>query len=229
VTERVGPPIKVEQHDVGRADREVARQAKEKHTLLDMASEYEFFTTALVNIAGNFDRDPVIEFNKYHPTSVPGELPFAIDCKQPFFKGLGTGLLVGHPVNWDRRIYGIVRERWDLCRDTIGGIALMGKAGFYARVCFYELRMLDPTSMAQNKFLSELPIITVTVFAVSSNRNFSHILPAVDVHSLPSLQVDDPLPDIMIEGKQVTGPPPKPEHLLPRKTELPRSRDEDHD
>jgi len=215
--DRLGPPLREpERHDAGRPDDGNVEAKKQAHTLSDMSEDVEFFTTALISTAGNFDRDPVVEFNRRHETSVAAELPFALDYAKPFFSGLGIGLLAGSPVNWDRRLYGIVRDRWELCRDTIGGIAIMDKdSGFYARVAFYEIEIPDLPAIKKMSVVDHVPTVPCTVFAVSSNKAFSYLVPAA-FPNLPSLCVEPPKPDVKIEGAGVLGPPPNPESLVPR-------------
>ncbi len=214
---RHGPPIKEpERHDAGKPGDGRVEQQKQSHTLTDMTADIEFFTTALICTAGNFDRDPVVEFNRMNPTDVQAELPFAIDYNEAFFSGLGVGLLAGHPVNWDRRIYGIVRDRWELCRDMIGGIAIMGRENaFYAKLAFYEMQMPDLPAIKKMAVIDHVPYVPITVFAVSSNKAFSYLQPA-EFPNLPSLVTEPPKDDVKIEGSRVLGPPPSPESLVQR-------------
>lgn len=215
---RRGPPIKgAEQHDAGKPDDGRAKETKQSHTLRDMAVDFEFFTTAVICTAGRFDRDPVVEFNRVYQDSSAAELPFAIDYVDPFFRGLGIGLCAGSPVNWDHRIYGIIRERWELCRDMIAGIAIMdSKSGFYARVNFYEIQLVDLPAMKKQAVVNIVPTISLTVFGVSSTSAFSYLAPA-DYPDLPHLVNEPPKSDLQVEGTSVVGPPPSPERLLSSK------------
>lgn len=213
--QRHGPPIKgAEQHDAGKPDDGRAEETKQSHTLSDMAIDFEFFTTAVICTAGRFDRDPVVEFNRIYQDSRKAELPFAIDYADPFFSGLGIGLCAGSPVNWDHRIYGIARERWELCRDMIAGIAIMdSKTGFYARVNFYEMKLVDLPALKKMAVVNHVPTIPLTVFGVSSTNAFSYLAPAA-YPDLPRLVNEPPKPDLQMEGVAVVGPPPSPESLL---------------
>ncbi len=207
-------PIDVEEHKL-QVDHEQARVAKNYRTLTEMSEEFEFFTTALYNLAG-FDRDPVIEFLKYYPLPDPRDQPAAIDYPRPFFQGLGVGLLLGKVVNWDHRIYAIRREHWQALRDTIAGIGWADQQKrIFARGLFHELTMVDPTKFyAAGGVLSELPLITITVFAVTSNKAFTHIQPATDPpRTRPWFHVDSPRQDTLIEAERTLGPPLSPETL----------------
>jgi hypothetical protein len=207
-------PIDVEEH-VAHGDHEQAQVARNYRTLTQMAEEFEFFTTALYNLAG-FDRDPIIEFLKFKQISDPREQPTAIDYPRPFFQGLGVGVLLGKVVNWDHRIYAIRREYWTDLRDTIAGIGWADqKRRIFARGLFHELTMVDPTQFyAAGGVLSELPLITITVFAVSSNKAFTHIQPALNPpRDLPRFHVDRPKQDMLIEAERTLGPPLSPETL----------------
>jgi hypothetical protein len=216
---RHGPPIRgVEQHDAGKPDDGRVAKAEQSHTLTDMLKDFEFFTTALICGMGRFDRDPVSEFNRVYPISDEAELPFAIDYAEPFFQGLGIGLCAGTPVNWDHRIYGIVRSRWELCRDTIAGIAIMDrKTSFYARVNFYEIQMTDLPAVKKHAVIDQIPTIPLTVFGVSSTQAFSYLAPA-DYPARPQLVNAPAKPDLQMEGASVIGPPPSPERLLPKES-----------
>jgi len=215
---RKGLPVKgVEQHDAGRPGDGDGTQVRKVYTLAEMAQEFEFFTTAVICTAGRFDRDPLEEFNRLHPSDNPAELPFVLDYVDPFFAGLGIGLCAGRPVNWDHRLCGIVRERWDLLRNTVAGMAVMERAtNFYGRVNFYEMQMLDVPAIKRMAVIEQIPTVPLTVFGVSSTRAFSYIRPMV-YPGLPTLVHEDPKADMVLEGASVIGPPPSPEQLLPKK------------
>jgi|GEM_PF-6262547 len=214
--DRVGKPLQgVEQHDAGKpGDGNVEAQAA-KHTLTDMSMDYEFFSTGPIHSSTMFDRDPVVEFNRQRPADNPGELPLAIDYSEPFFEGLGTQLVAGVPVKLDQRIYAIVRERWELCRDTIAGIAMMHReSGFYGRVHFYEIEIVDPFALKAMSVVTNLPMVTITVFGVSTNRSFSYLKPR-EYPRRPLLVNAPAKEEMQLESERVLGPPPSPETLLP--------------
>ncbi len=214
--DRIGKPIGVEEHNAGQAEVAESKTAKSSHTLIDMSKDYEFFTTGVIHATTLFDRDPVAEFNKAHPSEVNEELPVVIDYAAPFFKGLGVCLVAGIPVNLDRRLYAIVRDRWELMRNLISGIAMMHRAtGFYSRTNFYEMAIVDPFALKQMTIVDELPTVTITVFGVSSNKSFSYLQPAA-YPALPKLVREAPKLDMKAEGGRVLGPPPSPESLLPK-------------
>lgn len=216
--DRHGPPIKgVEEHEHGRPDDDAVEGSQGKHTLVDMANDgFEFFTTALICTMGRFDRDPVVEFNRQYPTNDPLLQPAAIDYDQKFFEGLGVGLLNGQPVDWDRRLYAIHRDRWQLCRDTIGGIAIMHRpTRFFAKIGFYEMKIVDPFALKKQSIVERLPTVTITVFGISSNNSFSY-LKSRRYPQLPFLSSEPAKGDLKTEANAVLGPPPRPEELLPK-------------
>lgn len=215
--DRVGKPMGVEEHDAGRPDdAPPPEEQKKTHTLGDMSQDYEFFTTACIHACTPFDRDPVAEFNKIHPVSVAAEMPLIIDHSQPFFRGLGVCLVGGQPHNLDRRIYAILRDRWEALRDTIAGIAMMHrKSDFYGRINFYEMEIADPFALKKMSVVDRVPTVPITVFGVSTNKVFAYLQPA-EFPQLPTLVKEPPKKDVEIEGSNVLGPPPSPEHLLPK-------------
>jgi len=210
--DRVGKPVGVEQHDAGDAEHRPAEKAK-SHTLQDMSTDYEFFTTGVIHAVTPFDRDPITEYLKLYPTDNSDEMPLAIDHTESFFQGLGVCLAANTPVNFDRRIYAILRDRWIPLRDMIAGFAMIErKAQFYARTNFYELDIVDPFALSKQTIVDKLPIVTITVFGVSSNQSFSYISPR-GYPVLPQLVTEEPKTDMVTEGDAVLGPPPSPEHL----------------
>ena len=213
--DRVGKPLGVERHDFDKPESADTTQHKASHTLMDMAKDYEFFTTGVIHAATIFDRDPVAEFNRVFEPEGPDELPQAIDHRTtPFFQGLGVCLVAGLPVNLDHRLYAILRHRWEKLRNFIAGIAMSHReTGFYARLSFYELRLVDPFALRKMSVVTKVPTVPVTVFGVSSNKSFSYLQP-VDYPRVPYLVAEDPKPDVKAEGAAVLGPPPSPEHLL---------------
>ena len=213
--DRNAPPIDVVRHEVP-VDNETTGAKEETHTLTDMSAEYEFFTTAPMIVAGGFDRDPVVEFLKHHPPTSDDEQIITIDYTRPFFEGLGLGFLLATLVSWDHRLYAVRRDRWDLVRDLIAGIGWANQSlRMFTRSCFYELEIVDQTLLyKKGPVLSQLPMLTITVFAASSNRAFSYIQPAMNPpHDRPRLVHAEPKPDMILEADSVLGPPLSPETL----------------
>lgn len=214
--DRVGKPIDVELRDAGKPEHANRESVKARHTLCDMAQDFEFFTTGVIYAASRFDRDPISEFARLEPTSLNEELPVCIDYTEPFFQGLGVRLVSGIPVNLDNRLYAIVRHRWEKLRNMISSIAMIHRpSAYYAKLNFYELTIVDPFALKKMAVVDSLPTITVTVFGVSSNRALSY-LQATSYPTLPFLVRDAASPEIELEGSRVLGPPPAPETLLPQ-------------
>lgn len=180
--ERQGPPIGPNQTELAeqRAPEHEPAPLRPPHcTLRDLARDYALFTPALIVVAG-FDRDPVLEFNRLHPTQNENELPFAIDRDSGrFFDGLGMAVIGLEVIDWNTRLYGIVRERWESLRDTIGSMSFHNPAtGVFARVCYHQLAIWDPYLAANEPARTEPPMVEITAFAVSTNRAFIYLSPA---------------------------------------------------
>jgi len=128
------------------------------------------FTPAILVTHGGFDRDPVTEFDARFSTESYDSRPFCIDLKSDtnefFFRGLGICPPPGYtvPVNWDKRIYGIEKDREEECFAFLSGIAFSDpKNGFFASVFAYDIAIPDPTSWFQET-------LSVRVFGVISNK-----------------------------------------------------------
>jgi hypothetical protein len=189
------------------------------HTLGEMSEECVFFTPALLVTHGRLDRDPMREFNALLPASVPEAAPFAVDSSgAPFFTGLGETAFDGETIRWDYRLYGICRERWPECLRYLGSVAMYDtKCYHYARAVHYELRIVDSTALGQLRMLRDLPILAITVFGVSTNRNLVYLAPAVDPpRTLPHVALREPDEAIVREAEAVLGPPPDPQALADR-------------
>ena len=153
---------------VTNADRIVTRSFAD--VLRGFDKKISLFTPAILITHGGFDRDPVTEFDARFPTDAADSRPFCVDLKADtnefFFRGLGVHALPGYPipVNWDKRIYGIEKDREEECFAFLSGIAFSDpKTGFFASVFAYSIEIPDPTSWF-NEMLS------VRVFGVISNK-----------------------------------------------------------
>jgi hypothetical protein len=209
-------PLKVQVHDAPpqQDDAPANVQPTEAVTLGELiAAGFTLFTPALVVTHGLLDRDPVLEFNRTHQTEDPAERPFQIDCDYPLFQDLGASVLNGTLIQWDRRLYGIVDAHWPQIRDFIAAMGCYDiPRQHYAKTGFHMLRIVDPTALHSGRIYEELPTIEITVFCVSTNRNFVWMHWAVDPpRSRAFAKVDPPQADIQQEAAAVLGPPPSPE------------------
>lgn len=183
----------------------------------EIAGDFTFFTTALLFTHGFFDRDPIGMWAQAHKDD-RSVWPAWVDFRRPFFQDLGAGLLPPgikqqpSPVNWDHRLYMIADEAWEPLRDFIARMAWTDpKRRQYTKVCYHEVTIVDPTTMATKAFLEELPTIDVTVFAVSTNRYFAYMYPAHDPpRTRPYPVKESPHLDVMREAEAALGPPPDP-------------------
>lgn len=208
-------PIDVITRDVEHERAPQPEEQEQCHTLLDLGEHFEFFTTALLITHGLFDRDPLVEFNAAHPVDHEELRPYAIDSRFPFFQNLGQSIVGDQFVDWDHRLYAIERSRWPKCYNFINAISMFERRRHhYARVCSHHLTIVDPLALHGGKLYDALPEIEVTVFAVSTNRHFVHLFPAIDpprTRAFP--HVGPPREATILEGQAVLGPPPDPEHF----------------
>ncbi len=179
-------------------------------TLSDYALELRYFTTALIYTHGHFDRDVLYEFNSRYYVDDPDLRPFAVDCARPFFQGLGVTPLgrTGEQVNWDHRIYAIHQSRWEQCLQFLLGISFSNPATqHYVRVFSHVLQLLDPTAWDRVTAVDEVPEIMLTVFGVSTNRNFVYLQPAANPPlTRPCPVAEAPRQDAIREGQAVLNP-----------------------
>jgi|LakMenEpi03Aug12_release.lakeMendotaPanAssembly.Ray.scaffolds.fasta_scaffold183724_1 hypothetical protein len=150
------------------ADRIVTRSCAD--VLRGFSKKVALFTPALLLTHGGFDRDPVTEFDARFPVEDADSRPFCIDLKPDtnefFFSGLGVRRLPGYPlpVNWDKRVYGVDKEREEECFAFLSGIAFSDpKTGFFASVFAYDITIPDPTSWFNET-------LVVKVLGVISNK-----------------------------------------------------------
>lgn len=203
---REGPPLIVEEQDHGTPQHD--RPADEnRFSFSEMAKDYEFFTSALLTSHGGFDRDPVVEFGQHNPACGADGFPQAIDViDDKFFQGIGCHSLLGEPVDWDRRIYAIIRERWNLCRDFISGISWCDQSRkFYGRVNFYEIQLLDLGKVKRGGVIAAPPLFTVTVFGATTTDGFYYLSPPASVGDFPFLVVEPPRADLLLESQAIVG------------------------
>lgn len=149
------------------------------HTLTDLGQELRFFTTALLVTHGGFDRDVLFTYNALKPHADPDMRPIAADLEQPIFQNLGLARLGNGPVvNWDHRLYMLHQSRFEelsrfLCAITIKHTARQE----LLRITAHVLMVVDVTKLS-GIVTGELPMIPVTVFGLSTNRRFVHMVPA---------------------------------------------------
>jgi hypothetical protein len=209
-------PGEVREEDAGPIEGEPTPVTEVEHTLGDMVKDgFAFFTTALVTTHGLFDRDPIVEFRRMHPQVTDDVAPFAVDCEQKFFQGLGHGLLNGQFIDWDRRLYGIHSSYWKLLHGFVSSLAMYdAKRYHYAKVGWHQLVIVDQTAMHSGKILTEIPTVPITVFCISGYRGFAYIEPAKDPpRTLPFLKLKAPEPELQKEAEALLGPPANPEQF----------------
>lgn len=182
--------------DAGKANDGHVEDESLEHTLVSLSNTYEFFTTGVLAVAPRLQRDLLIEFCNQHPASVPEAQPVAIDYESRFFAGFPP---VASGIDYNRRIYMVVKNRWPLLRDMIASAAFLdSNTGYYARVNYYNLEMVDPFALKKQRVVIDLPKVNVCVFGYSSTHSFSHIASA-EFPRLPMYRKDPPKVEIVIE------------------------------
>jgi hypothetical protein len=186
----------------------LADAPQSEHTLLDLAEHFIYFSPALMMQHGHFDRDPVADFITTREVP-PEEGVIAVDHETPFFYGLGRGLCAGQLIDWDHRIYMIPKHRWEECQAYISSIIIKDNARRqYTVFGWYELPVVDPTTLKSGRVLERLPFIAVQMLAASSNKGFFYLEPAVDPpRTLPKVTRDGPRAEIVTQSICVLAPP----------------------
>lgn len=211
--ERQEPIQGVVNVDADESGRALEQAAAPSQTLVDLAGELTYFTTAPLQIYGGFDRDAVMEY-VLHKNPPEDQRPFAIDCERPFFQGLPATVLGRPPyqerVVWNHRIYAIPTVRWDECREFIACLSITHTPQKrYTVTGWGELLIVDPLTLAAGRVLEALPTITVVVFAASSNDGFIYLAPAKDPPRTRAYPIrEQPKPEVVAMAKAVFGPPP---------------------
>ena len=193
--------------DIEREGAEKPNQANidekaSKFSLVALAKDYVFFTTGVLSCSVRHERDMVQEFAMQHP-DVPEAMPFAIDYPDRFFSGFPSPTdlpnNVSAAVNYNCRIYGIVKNRWILLRDMIASTAFADlKNGYYARINYYEIELVDPFEVKRQRVVVRLPTVPCCVFGYSSTKNFAYIQP-MPFPTLPRYTLESPKPEIAVE------------------------------
>jgi hypothetical protein len=196
-------PIKDIEREAAETPNQANLQEKpNKFSLLALANDYVFFTTGVLACSVRHERDMVREFALKYP-DVPEAMPFAIDYPDRFFTGFPrpTDLPnnVSAAVNYNCRIYGIAKNRWLLLRDMLASTAFADlKNGYYARINYYELDLVDPFEVRRQRVMLRLPTVKCFVFGYSSTVNFAYIQP-MPFPALPRYTLAAPKPDVALE------------------------------
>lgn len=198
-------PITQLSHDVGPVDGETLPQ-RPGETLQALSIEHVLFTPAILYTHANLDRDPLVDFARQNQLS-RSEAPFGVDCPYPLFQDLGPTVVNEAVVNWDHRIYAIARPRWEQLANFVRTIAITNtRAGFYAKIGSYTLKIVDPLVLHSGHVLNELPAVEVEIFMVSSNRGVFMINWAADPpRTRPYPMTHPPDPAVVAEGRAVLG------------------------
>lgn len=148
--------------------------------LYERRGEVVCFTPALLVVVGKLPVDPVREFATRFPTA-KDQQPFclALPAHGPsFFAGIGVSHLNGDVIDWDRRLYGISKDRATACFNFLGGIGIHGD-DYFASAVQHEIQLPDPLAVLTR---STLP---VQVFGVMVNNRVFYL--AEDLAGPPHL------------------------------------------
>jgi hypothetical protein len=154
--------------------------------LYERKGEVVCFTPGLLVTIGKFPLDPVREFAARFPAPKEQQ-PFCLALPPnapPFFYDIGVSNIAGDIIDWDRRIYGISKDRAKVCFDFLGGIGVHGEDHF-ASAAQHEIQLPDPLARFERKtiplqvfgvflrdkihYLVEHPIIPPYVAVMSSS------------------------------------------------------------
>lgn len=187
-----GHPLTAKHEQIdGHGETRVAVK-QQRHTLRDMLVDYAFFTTAVIHKCTLFDRDPVTDFVLAYPDKPK---PLAIDSRTPFFHGFGVLQVNGQRIDFDRRLYAAPLEVWKDIQGVFNSICMIHKpSGFFGRVGSHVVSVIDHFEV-QGKVIAEVPVVPVTVFGVSTNREFSYIADHNNV--IPTLVRSPPIPEMV--------------------------------
>lgn len=202
------PLKRVQSVDVGREAGEPLPAAPPQN-LVNLSHELAYFTPALLYTHGRFSFDPIEHFNQMYPGDPK---PFSIDCQHPFFQQLPLVSMNNSIVDWNHRLLAIRRERWDELREAVArSVISITAEQYFCEQLYADIQIVDPVSMLQQPASSTLPIITVTVFCPSSNRQFVYLQPAKQppvTRAYP--KVKPPRADTLSRAAVHFGPPPDP-------------------
>jgi hypothetical protein len=155
-------------------------------TLRERRGEVVCFTPALLVTVGQMPYDPAQEFIARFPAPADKQ-PFCIELPpgpNRFFNGLGSSVISGKTIDWDRRLYAVPAERAQLCFDFLGGIGVHS-GDFYASAIDYQLEIPDPTL----PFATNGAVIPVHIFGVLIGDRVAYLAP--DYANQPSLAFGD--------------------------------------
>jgi hypothetical protein len=209
-------PVKVAKQDGLRDVAPVLDTPAPSQLLCELTTELVYFTPALLLTHGFFDRDPVAEFLRFHPLDADAA-PFSIDCRWPFFQGLGVGVIpnTAQQVAWDHRLYACRHQHWPACREFIArlsGYSLQHK--YYARICYHDVVAGDPTAANSGRVFATYPTIPVTCFSVSTNRNQIYLAETHELRRRPRVSYLPANAAVRAEAERLFATPGDPSQLL---------------
>ena len=169
-------------------------QAAPKHTLSDLSREFRFFTVGVLYAAiPKLHRDLVKDFIASMPElAASSGIGMFSSQGSSFFSGLGTHLVHNQYLDMDRVLYAVRNDAWEDCRAFIGGARFIDPATCNMhRILLYKIPVVDRVRLAKPGIITELPTVPVTVFAVTSDTQFSY-LTAATYPAVPTLTVGPP-------------------------------------
>jgi hypothetical protein len=136
------------------------------------------FTPAILFTVGKMPYDPAQEFIARFDAPADKQ-PFCIELpsgNRQFFRGLGSSVVGGKTIDWDRRLYAITSDRAQLCFDFLGGIGVHA-GDFYASSVAYQIDIPDPTLA----IIGDKAVIPVHVFGVLAADKIAYLAPDGDL------------------------------------------------
>jgi hypothetical protein len=140
-----------------------------KFSLAELAADYHFFNHGAIFTFGGLrfpEEDPLSDWYALQPKGTP-VVREAFTTR--LFSGLNT--LAGR-ATWDHTLCAVRHEDWHSLWTFLCGTALVDrKARTYKQVFSGDIAIADPVYTERfNPLLTEIPVVTVTVFCVEGNN-----------------------------------------------------------
>ena len=168
-----------------------------KYTLKDLSEEWHFFTHGALFTFAEFDyprEDPVADWfaQQIYKVQVLRQ-PF----KRAVFDGLTAPCVGG--LTWNHIICAVRKEHWQSLFEFVGGICAMNQKEKTLYSSFAgDLKIMDPGWIEAHSILDpRVPLVTVTVFCVESNKDRWEIRPPTSLIAPPRFVRINPRPEII--------------------------------
>lgn len=202
--DRVGPPIGILSQRASRSEH-AAIVREGRWTLTELSAHYVLFAPGLLYTSLRLARDPLAEFTSQQNQADRDTRPVAVECVQPLFQGLGVISIGSEVLDLDRTIFAIPRGHWPALFATLTGLAVLDlSTKFYARVASAEMQIVDILRLRQMAVVDKVPVVDITVFAVSATDGFYYLKPPSHTSTVATQAKAAPRRDLLLEAEQFT-------------------------